>query len=166
MPLAIDPIAWLKHETACCIHLAKSLQDAQLGFRFTAPQRSTLELLRYLAIANEGLLSFIIDGTWDRWEVLEGQVKDLDLAGFPAAMQAQQRRVAKLLSGLKPSQLKAVIAMPNGTKSTRAAAIEHYLLKMSVGYKMQLFLQAKAAGAAQLASSDLWNAKAPKPKKG
>lgn len=166
MTLAIDPIAWLKHETACCIHLAKSLQEGHLGFRLTAPQRSTRELLRYLAIANEGLLSFIIDGNWDRWEVLEGQVKDLDLSGFPAAMQAQQRRVAKLLAGLKPKQLKAVIAMPNGTRATREAAIAHYLLKMSVGYKMQLFLQAKAAGAAHLASSDLWHAKAPKPKKG
>jgi hypothetical protein len=165
MPTLAEVIAWTRHETACTIHIAKQLKPEHLDFRFTPPQRSTLELLRYLAIQQQGLLGYLTTGSWDHWEALEAKVATLDLAGFPTALKRQQRALEKTLTALGERGLKKKVTGFDGTPITIGAALGESILKMSVGYKMQLFLQAKAAGVADIASSDLWRGKKAKKKK-
>jgi hypothetical protein len=160
-----EAIAWTRHETACTIHIAKRLTPAHLEFRFTPPQRSTVELLRYLAIQNQGVLGYLATGSWDHWDALATKVADLDLAGFPAAMKRQQKALEKALTAIGDRGLKKTITGMDGKPIVLGQALMDSVLKMSVAYKMQLFLQAKAAGIADIGSSDLWRGKKAKPAK-
>jgi hypothetical protein len=156
-------LAALRREAKILNHLAGRLDDSHLGFRFTPPQRSTLDLLRYLTIAAEANVRYHLNGNWDHWDALEAATGSVTLATFPAALQAQQRRIAALL---KPISDRAFARMPvrqtGGGKGTipLATALGEHVLARCVGYRMQLFLQAKAAGLADLRSSDLWHGRA------
>lgn len=152
-------LATLKRETRILSHLAGKLRDSHLGFRFTPPQRSTLELLQYLTIATEAGLGWHLNGSWEHWDALEARAETVTLASFPAALKSQERTVARLL---KPVSERAFLTrrvkrmMGRGT-TTLAGALADTTVTMAVGYRMQLFLQAKAAGLHGLGSSDLWD---------
>lgn len=156
-------LAALRHETACTVHLAGKLKAKDLGYRFSKGQRSTLELLRYIAIQNQGLAAYLVQGNWDAWDGFEAGAKDLGLAGFAAAMSRQQRMVARLLAGVTDRELatRKVKAL-SGKRTTLGAALVD-ILKFAAAYKMQLFLQAKAAGHRGLVSANLWRGTDPKP---
>lgn len=154
-------LAALRHETACAVHLARQLKPKHLAFRLTPAQRSTEELLRYQAIQIHGLAAYLVTGTWDAWDGLEAKAAGLALKDFPAAMAAQQRAVARLIGRLSAEDLatRRVTAMSGRRMALGAALVE--LVAFAAAYKMQLFLQAKAAGLADLKTSDLWRGKRP-----
>lgn len=151
-------LAALKRETKILNHLAGKLREEHLGFRFTPPQRSTLELLQYLTIGAEAGVGYYLNGSWDHWEALESRSKDLSLAGFAAALKAQERNVARLLKPVsdKAFLTRTVKPMMGKGKATLSQALADTTMCQAVGYRMQLFLQAKAAGLHGLGSSDLW----------
>lgn len=155
-------LAALARETRILTHLAKQLQPQHLEFRFTPPQRSTRELLQYLAIHNQASVQWFLAGNWDHWDALEAQSKAIDLASFPKALKAQERAVAKLLEpiGERAWRTRAV-PLPGGGRRTLplGQALFEVTLTQAIGYRMQLFLQAKAAGLAHLNSNDLWRGK-------
>lgn len=157
-------LAALARENAILIHLAGSLQSKHLGFRFTPPQRSTLELLQYLTISAQAGVGYYLQGSWDHWGALETQSKSVTLASFPAALKAQQRAVTKLLKPVtdKAFLTRKVKAMMGRGTLTLSQALASSTLTVATGYRMQLFLQAKAAGIATLGSSDLWAGKTAK----
>ena len=157
-------LAALSRENKILLHLASRLEARHLGFRFTPPQRSTLELLQYLTINAQAGVGYYLGGSWAHWEALEAQAKTVTLATFPAALKAQQRAVAQLLKGVSDQAFlrRPVTAMLGRGRPTLAQALAATTLTMAAGYRMQLFLQAKAAGVARLGSSDLWAGKAAK----
>jgi hypothetical protein len=152
-------LAALKRETRILSHLASRLRAKHLGFRFTPPQRSTLELLQYLTINAQAGATYYLRGSWDHWEAMDAAAKSVDLASFPAALKAQERAVARLLAPISDKAWRTMRVTPmsgKGPKVPLDAALFETTLTMCIGYRMQLFLQAKAAGLKQLKSSDLW----------
>ena len=159
-----DFLSALKRETKILCHLSAQLEPRHLDFRFTPPQRSTLELLQYLTINAQAGVGYYMTGSWDHWDALEAGAKQIDLASFPAALKAQERAVARLLApvGDRAWTTRKVKAMNGKGTLVLGEALFSTTLTMCIGYRMQLFLQAKAAGLAGLASSDLWFGKASK----
>jgi len=149
-------LAALKRETRILTHLASRLTPKHLGFRFTPPQRSTLELLQYLTINAQASITFNLSGNWDHWDALEAGAKSVDLAGFPPALKVQERAIARLLAAVSDR----VWRTPRkGKRPALGSVLFEDTLSKCIGYRMQLFLQAKAAGLAELKSSDLWAGK-------
>jgi len=91
------------------------------------------------------------------WEKRAEEVKGLELARFPAAFTAQQQVVEHLLAPFSEDQF-AVKRVINhqGKEVALSDALFEGIVKQLVGYKTQLFLQAKAAGVAGLVSANLW----------
>jgi hypothetical protein len=155
-------LAALKRETRILSHLASRLRAKHLDFRFTPAQRSTLELLQYLTINAQASATYYLRGSWDHWEALAASAKAVDLASFPAALKAQERAVARLLAPLSDKAWRSLQVKPmsgKGRKLSLDVALFETTLTMCIGYRMQLFLQAKAAGLPELKSSDLWAGK-------
>jgi hypothetical protein len=155
-------LAALKRETRILSHLVSRLRDEHLGFRFTPPQRSTLELLQYLTINAQASVTYYLRGSWDHWDALEAAAKGVRLAGVTTALKAQERAVARLLAPISDKAWRSLQVKPMSGKGRKLAldvALFETTLTMCIGYRMQLFLQAKAAGLGELKSSDLWAGK-------
>src|SRR5215831_595761 len=58
-------VASLQNEVRILLHLAGKIDRAQLDYRPTPTQRSTIELLRYLSVMGPKLIPFIHSGVFD-----------------------------------------------------------------------------------------------------
>lgn len=144
-------------------HLVAQIPAGQADWRMTRPQRSTLELLRFLTFMPYASVEFALTQGWDKWEGHEAGAKDLQPADFPKAMDKQIKGITKLLARLNDGALKRKTAKHwNGTKMSLGDALVGMVLSTMVAYRMQLFLQVKASGAPHLTSSDCWQGKAAK----
>lgn len=160
-----DIQASLEREGTLCKHLVAKLQPQHLAFRFTPAQRSTQELMQYLAIQLEGITAFFIQGDWSRWEVLDKEVAGLSVADFAAAMDRQLIGVERLLATVPDAEFATrMVKTPAGEPILLANAMLEWIVKYAAAYKMQLFLQAKAAGMSDIGSTNLWHGRDAKPK--
>ena len=167
MPTKSEIIASLAKEARITAHIAAKLRPQDLAFRFTPGQRSTQELLEYLLAHIEGGVSFLLSGTREVGEKRRAAVKGIALADVPAALTAQQQAVETLLAKLSEAEF-ATLRVRNGqgVELPLAEALFEGLVKQAVGYKTQLFLQAKASGVTDLATPDLWRGEQAKAKAG
>lgn len=158
-------LASLQREADATAHLAAKLTPAHLAFRFTAPQRSLQELICYLTVQLSGVTSHLVTGSWDAWEGYAKQAEDVTPANFAERMQRQVAEVRRLLDGVSDADFTSrVVKDLAGNDVVLSAGLTEYTLKFAVGYKMQLFLQAKAAGLSELVTSNLWFGCDPQPK--
>ena len=159
-------ITSLKHEVKIITHLAAQLTSAQLDYRPTPGQRSTLELLRYLTIMGTGTVGYSFSGNWDHWADLEQQGAGVELASFAKAMARQHKGIVKALAGHTDAKLRRQrVKTFAGIETTLGHGLVEMVLKPFAAYRMQLFLYAKAAGLSQLGFTDVWAGRAPKPAK-
>lgn len=162
----VEFLAALKRETKILTHLASRLDAKHLDYRLSPAQRSISELLQYLTINAQASTTYFLTGSWDHWEPLADKAKAVDLAGFAKALKKQDAAVAKLLKPISDKSFATKAVKPVWGKGTLplAQALFENTLTWAIGYRTQLFLQAKAAGVADLGSTDLWTGKAPKKK--
>ena len=147
----------MTRECDICIHLHGKIPAGSLEFRFTPPQRSTTELLRYLSFIGLGASRSIIAGSWDPYQALVKEAATLDPAKFPAAMEQQKRDLRALFEATPEADFAAkTFQLPWGETKPLGQSILALAYGALVAYRMQLFLQAKAAGAAALTTSNCW----------
>lgn len=159
-------LASVKHETKVITHLASQLTPDKLDYRPSDKQRTTLELLRFLATTGSATTQYAVTGSWDHWEAAVAKTKDVDLSTFAKAMQAQLKTITKLLAKHGDAALKRkTIDSFNCGKTTLGAGLVEMVLKQLVAYRMQLFLYAKASGLPQLNTDDCWRGHTTKVKK-
>ena len=157
MPTKADITSSIAKELRIITHLAGKLQPQHLSFRFTPGQRSTQELLEYLAITSEAAVTALLTGKSAIWGELAKAATGLPLARFAATIATQQQTVEKLLAPFNEADFAAKrVKNGQGVELPLAEALFEGLAKQLVGYKTQLFLQAKAAGVAGLGSANLW----------
>jgi hypothetical protein len=159
-------LAAVKKECAIIKHLIAQVPANGWEYRPTPPQRSTIELARYLAHVPSNVAVYATTGTWDHWEKLEGPAKSFTPEQCAKAMDQQPKAIAKLLKKFTPAKLKKATVKDFGGKKV---ALSEFLLGGILGvltaYRMQLFLYAKSAGNADLTTSDCWHGKKAKPQK-
>ena len=150
-------LAGMQRECDICTHLYGKIPDGGLDFRFTPTQRSTLELLQYLSFVGTGFTTAVIDATWDPYTELAKASEALDAADFPAAMERQKQALTDLFAKVTDEDLQTrEFTQPWGHTQKLGHAIQELAYASLVAYRMQLFLQAKAAGNAEIATPNCW----------
>jgi hypothetical protein len=148
--------AW-NAETEICIALFEKLPAGGLEYRPTAGQRNTLELLKYLSKGPYTGVVRTVTGDWNATKPAAELAKDMPASDFPAQMHWQAGEVARLLRAANPQDLETgMMTFPWGEAMTKIDALVTYPYRWLTGYRMQLFLYAKAAGANALVTADLW----------
>ena len=150
-------IAALQDEVRILLHLASKVDQTKLDYRPTEKQRSTIELLRYLSFCGTAFLRSALDGNWDAYSALEAESKTLAAGDFPAAMERQKAAIRAVFAEFTDADLATRrVKSPTGEDLPLGRALLDLPLRFLVGYRMQLFLYAKAAGAESLGTSDCW----------
>jgi len=150
-------IASLQNEVRILLHLASKIDRAQLDYRPTPKQRSTLELLRYLTMMGPSIVQAAKAGVFDTaaWTAAEQAAAAQDFDQTLGAIAAHTVAYATLLADLSDADLRAEIA-PFGDKTTRGAFIVTWVLCGCAAYRTQLFLYLKACGRDELGTMNLW----------
>jgi hypothetical protein len=155
-------ISALQNEVRILVHLAGKVDQSQLDYRPTRTQRSTLELLQYMAIMGPTLLAVFKTGRFDR-ETLGAifgpavaESKTMDFEHAVAAIQAQSGEYQRVLSEWTEADFRAGIDI-FGNKTTRGAMIVNLVLGGHAAYRTQLFCYLKSCGRDELNTLNLWS---------
>jgi hypothetical protein len=154
-------ISSLQHEVRILVHLAGKVDRAKLDYRPTAKQRSTLELLQYMAIMGPTQIAVIKSGVFDRaalsaaWSPAEAAAKAMNFDQAISAIQKQSDEYARLLNEWTEADFREAIDM-FGTKSTRGSLLVNLVLSGHAAYRTQLFCYLKSCGREELNTVNLW----------
>jgi hypothetical protein len=149
--------AALSEEIRIIRHLATKIDSSKTDWRPTEDQRSTLELLRYLALVGIGPLRAMLAGSWDVIGEMTKELEGMDLADFDASMESQERALHSELDALGDTGLtEREGQMPWGDSVPMGHAIFSTSLRFLCAYRMQLFLYIKQSGAPGLSTSNAW----------
>jgi hypothetical protein len=155
-----EVIGFLQHEIRLLIHLAGKIDPAKLDYRPTPKQRSTLELLRYMAIMGPTQLAAIKGGVFTResmgalWTPAETVSKSLSFDEAVARIKQQADDYAQL-SQWTEAEFRTPIDM-FGSPMTKGSALVAIVLNAHAAYRMQLFLYLKSCGREELNTMNLW----------
>lgn len=147
-------IASLQNEIRILLHLASKIDRAQLDYRPTAKQRSTIELLRYLSIMGPGLVNAIKTNNFDgaAWGAAVAAAEAKDFDAILADIAAQSDMYGKELPGIDFAAEMELF----GRKGSKGFFIVNLVLSGHAAYRTQLFLYLKACGREELGTSNLW----------
>ena len=157
-------IASLQHEVGILLHLAGKVDRAQLDFRPTRKQRSTLELLHYLSMMGPALVDVAMTGVFDGavWTAKAAEASRLDFDQTVAAIAAQHDTYAHVLGALSDEDYRTGLTVWD-IPTSRGAFIVAYVLCGHAAYRTQLFGYLKACGREELGTSNLWDGADPAP---
>jgi hypothetical protein len=146
-----------RKEADVCINLFTKIPVGGLDYRPTAGQRSTAELLRYLSYGPYNGVRRILAGDWTLGVATNDATKDMSISDFPMRMAWQADEVERLVRAISPVALmEEEFKFPWGETLKKGEGLINYPLKWVTGYRMQLFLYLKSAGAHHLNTSDAW----------
>jgi hypothetical protein len=158
-------IALLQKEVRVLLHLASKVDRAQLDYRPTPKQRSTLELLQYLSYMGPMLVRYgkgeKMDA--DTWTPIVKAAGARDFDQTLAAIEAQKETYAALVEGMDDRAFRAEVQGFDGAKTTCGSFIVYNVLGQCAAYRTQLFLYLKACGREELNTANLWNGVDPAP---
>lgn len=154
-------VSALQHEVRILVHLAGKVDLAQLDYRPTPKQRSTLELLRYMAILGPTQIPMIREGAFTRagmsaaWTPAEARARSMDFHQTAAAIQALSGQYSELLSDWTEDELRGKIEL-FGRQASRGSLLVTLILNAHAAYRTQLFCYLKACGREELNTMNLW----------
>ncbi|MQA28395.1 MAG: hypothetical protein GEU82_00950 [Luteitalea sp.] len=147
----------LQNEVRTLLHLAGKIDRAQLDYRPSPQQRSTIDLLRYLTFMGPALVQAAMT-EFDRssWaaEIQAAAGRDFDESLAVIADQADQ--YATLLANMSDEDFRTSMTGFDGMATSRGAFIAKMVLGGCAAYRMQLFLYLKACGREDLNTINLW----------
>jgi hypothetical protein len=151
----------LNSEVRILMHLAGKVEPSKLDYRATPTQRSTLELLQYMAIMGPTQLAVIEGGVFNRaslsaaWRPAEEAAKEMDFDQALSAIQKQSGEYKRILGAWSDAYFRAEVDM-FGTKTTRGALLVSMVLGGFAAYRTQLFCYLKSCGRDELNTMNLW----------
>lgn len=141
------------HETRVIQHLATKVPDGALDYRPTEPQRSMLDLMRYLTVTALPPMAYLQDGNWDRAPSFGERLDEVTPGNFAAAMDRQLEQIEAMCPD---GGFDEPTAMPWGAPCTVGEFLVNAVIKAFACYRMQFFLYCKAAGASDIGSAQCW----------
>lgn len=150
-------IGSLQNEVRILLHLASKIDRAKLDYRPTPKQRSTVELLRYLAIMGPVLVPSIKGGAFlqDQWGAETAKAATLDLAAVVKSLESQSAFYAEAIGAFSDEELRGEIEM-FGQKMSRGQFLVNMVQCGHAAYRTQLFCYLKACGRDELNTMNLW----------
>lgn len=158
-------IATLQNEVRILLHLISKVEPEQLDYRPTPGQRSTIELIRYLAFMAPQLTNALIKESFDReaWAAAAEVAAQQDLGQLTKAIEAQSAMFDELLSPLAEEDFAKVVPL-FGRSGSKGEMLNSFVVCGFAAYRMQLFLYLKANGRSELSTMNLWSGMDPAPK--
>ena len=154
-------ITVLRQEVRILLHLAGKVESSMLSYRPTPKQRSTLELVQYMAIMGPTQLTVIEHGVFDRptlsatWSPAEAEANKMSFDQAVAAIGQQSDEYARRLGAWTDEDFRKEVDM-FGRKSSRGLLVITLVLNGHAAYRTQLFLYLKACGREELSTTNLW----------
>ncbi len=154
-------IQCLRNEVNLVLHLASKIDPAKSDYRPTPGQRSTLELLRYLAIVGPIHLRAAMADAFDPdvwrnlWQNGEAHTKQMGIQEAKDAIAQHRELFTELLETRPDSDFRDELEMFGHTAS-RGSWLVNLVLCHYTAYRMQLFLYLKSSGRAELNTLNLW----------
>lgn len=150
-------LASLENEVRILLHLATKIDRAQLDYRPTAGQRSTLELMQYLTIMGPALLDVAIAGAFDvdAWTAAEKVAYALSYDDVLETLATHPARYAAALAKVSDDAMREDVDL-FAIKSSRGSFIVNQVLCGHAAYRTQLFVYLKACGRRELNTMNLW----------
>ena len=154
-------IASLKNEVRILLHLATKIDQSKLDYRPTPAQRSTLELLRFMAIMAPTQITLIKGGIFTReaivalWGPAEAASKTMNFDEAIAAIAKQREDLGKILSEVTEADLREEFDL-FGQQHTRGYLLVNQVLSAFAAYRTQLFCYLKSCGREELNTNNLW----------
>jgi hypothetical protein len=154
-------ISLLKHEVRILLHLAGKVDKSKLDYRPTPKQRSTLELLQYLAIMGPTQITVIKAGVFNRqalsaaWAPPETAAAKMNFDQAVAAIRKQAGDYSQILGAWTDADFRTEVDM-FGNKTTRGSLLVSLVLNGHAAYRTQLFCYLKSCGREELSTMDLW----------
>jgi hypothetical protein len=147
----------LQNEVRILLHLASKIDRPMIDYRPTPKQRSTLDLLRYLAIMGPELIKAAKIGRFDgaEWMAAEQVGAGRTLEETLAAIAQHTETYPALLADVSDADLRVEIEM-FGQRETRGSFLVNHVLCGCAAYRTQLFLYLKACGREDLSTMNLW----------
>lgn len=151
-----DLIASIENEFRIIKHLAEKIPTETEGYKPTEGQRTTHELLQYLATIFANATHVISEGSTDAYKTSPLKGDDVTIANFASKMDEQLALWKGMMEALDEEKLATVINIYGMGEKTRGVYLVENLLKWAAAYKMQLFLYIKSSGNTALGTSNLW----------
>ena len=150
-------ISALQHECRILVHLATKVDRAQLDYRLTSKQRSTLEWFQYMSMMGGNIVAAVKAGGFnpEAWKKDEAIAKSRDLDQTIAAIQALSNVYEKEIGAMTDAELRQEVTM-FGVPGSKGATIVRIVLGGHAAYRTQIFNYLKACGAAELSTMNLW----------
>ncbi len=147
----------IENEFRILKHLGNKVEEQYLGHKFTEKQRTIHELMAYLAFSIEKQVQLIVIGMWEPsiFDNMDALTKTFDYRKGDDLLDTEYEHINKMIRGLEDEQWKEEVSL-FGKKGPRTMFLVDYLLTFFGAYKMQLFLQLKHAGRAELGMYNLW----------
>jgi len=163
-------ISALGQEIRILVHLASKVEPSSLDYRPAPKQRSTLELLQYLAIMGPTQIAVIKADGFNRaalsatWSPAEQAAKAMTFEQAVAAIRDQAANYKSEFESWSDEDFRQQIDM-FGQKVSRGAMVVSLVLNGHAAYRTQLFLYLKACGRDELGTMNLWGGQDMPPKK-
>lgn len=152
-----DLLETMLFECDICTHLFGKIPEGGFDYRPTPGQRSMRELLAYLSYCGIAFSRAMIENDWEPYKAAAEAAKDLAPEEFPAAMERQKADLRAAFAGITDADLDERRAtVPWGRELPLGKALLDLPLRCLTGYRMQLFLYAKAAGATEISTANCW----------
>jgi hypothetical protein len=154
-------VSSLQNEVRILVHLAGKVDRSKLDYRPTSTQRSTLELLQYMAIMGPTQVAVIKAGVFNRpalsaaWTPAEAAAKAMSFDAAVAAIQKQSDDYANFFHGWTEADFRGEVDM-FGRKTTRGSLLVNLVLSGYAAYRTQLFCYLKSCGRDELNTMNLW----------
>ena len=151
----------LENEVRILVHLAGKVDKSKLDYRPTPKQRSTLELLQYMAIMGPTQVEVIKAGVFTRasmgaaWGPADTVAKTMSFDQAVAAIQKQSDEYKRLLNDWTDADFRGEVDM-FGRKCTRGWLLVNLVLSGHAAYRTQLFCYLKSSGREELGTLNLW----------
>jgi len=152
-------IGSLKNEVRILLHLAGKIDRKQLDYRPTPKQRSTIELLRYMAVMGPMIIRGVKAGAFDgpAWQAALAEVEAMNFDQVLGAIAKQSSTYEELLSGFSDADFRSEIDLfGRGQKASRGSEIVHLVLGGCAINQKKLFCYLKSCGRDELNTMNLW----------
>jgi hypothetical protein len=155
-PLKDQLLDAVLHEIRICKHLHSRLPAGMDGFKPSEPQRTTIELLRYIATCAEVSIEVALTREPKRAEEILARVAAMPSADFPAEMDRQAEYMRRRFAAWTDADLVSrIVWTPPGGEMPLFKALITTVLGFLTAYRMQLFLYARQNGA-DVGTVDNW----------
>ncbi|MFT4647570.1 MAG: hypothetical protein ACI87O_000967 [Planctomycetota bacterium] len=152
-----DILSSLLDEIRIVRHLATKVPAGSMDYSPTQDQRNTLGVLRYLSFCAIGGTTALIEGNWDGYRKWNDETAELTAEQIPAALDKQAECLTEMFGKLSDDDFaNRTVKHPMGHELSMSRGLLEVPLKWMVGYRMQLFLYAKAAGNSDIGTANCW----------